>query len=180
LIPNTILSVPRIGTLNLHPAFLPYNRGWHTPTWAIAENTPYGATLHWVDEGMDTGPIAMQREIDVSIGETAHSLYRRVLDAEYELLRDALPLLVENQLPRIPQDGKATQHRKSDIEALRKLELSDAVTIGDLLRRLRALTTSRWDEAAWFEHEGVRYRVRLEMQREDSVARGIADQTKAA
>ena len=60
LIPSEILAIPAIGTLNLHPAYLPYNRGWHTPTWAIYEGTPFGATLHWVDKGVDTGDIALQ------------------------------------------------------------------------------------------------------------------------
>ncbi|MDQ4140918.1 MAG: hypothetical protein M3142_10380 [Bacteroidota bacterium] len=45
-IPNSILSIPKIGFINLHPAYLPYNKGWHTPSWGIIENTIYGAALH--------------------------------------------------------------------------------------------------------------------------------------
>ena len=48
IVPAEVLELPKIGTLNLHPAYLPYNRGWHTPSWAIADGTPYGATLHWI------------------------------------------------------------------------------------------------------------------------------------
>lgn len=35
IIPKNVLEIPKIGFLNLHPAYLPYNKGWHTPTWAI-------------------------------------------------------------------------------------------------------------------------------------------------
>src|SRR5687768_16752102 len=40
IFPPAVLSTPRLGVLNLHPALLPYNRGWHTATWAILEGTP--------------------------------------------------------------------------------------------------------------------------------------------
>ncbi|MCH7600390.1 MAG: hypothetical protein IH973_11595, partial [Myxococcales bacterium] len=43
------------------------------PSWAILENTPYGATLHWVEEGMDTGDIALQREVSVLPSDTAEN-----------------------------------------------------------------------------------------------------------
>ncbi|NOS67633.1 MAG: hypothetical protein HOO67_04695, partial [Candidatus Peribacteraceae bacterium] len=70
ILPPEILAVPSAGTLNLHPAFLPWNRGWHTPSWAILDGTPYGATLHWIDSGVDTGPIALQRQIEIQPTET--------------------------------------------------------------------------------------------------------------
>lgn len=37
IIPKTILDIPKVGFLNLHPAYLPYNKGWHTPSWAIID-----------------------------------------------------------------------------------------------------------------------------------------------
>ena len=49
LLPPEVLSIPSKGCLNLHPAYLPWNRGWHTPSWAILEDTPGGATLHWTN-----------------------------------------------------------------------------------------------------------------------------------
>src|ERR1700694_4543671 len=49
LVPESVLAVSGRGFLNLHPAYLPFNRGWHTPTWAILEGTPVGATLHFMD-----------------------------------------------------------------------------------------------------------------------------------
>ena len=78
IVPREVLEIPRHGVLNLHPAYLPYNRGWHTPSWAILEGTPIGATLHFMDEGIDTGQVVAQRRLDVLPGDTADSLYRRV------------------------------------------------------------------------------------------------------
>ncbi len=164
IVPQRVLALPKIGMLNLHPAFLPFNRGWHTPSWAIEEGTPYGATLHWMDEGVDTGDIAIQREIDVRESDTADSLYQRVLDLELQLFAEALPLIRENRVPRIPQQGDGTAHRKQELDDQRCLRLDDARTIRHTLRRLRALTTNSWDEAAYFEEGGQRYRVRVVIQ----------------
>ena len=166
IIPPEVLEIPRIGVLNLHPAYLPYNRGWHTPSWAIIEGTPYGATLHWVDEGLDTGDIALRREVPILPSDTAHTLYQRVLAAEAELFREAIPLMMSRALPRIPQTGKATTHRKEDLASIQHLNLEATAKVGDIVNLLRGLTTNRWDEAAWFEVDGVRYRIRVEIKRE--------------
>lgn len=160
LIPREILDIPSAGTLNLHPAYLPWNRGWNTATWAIEEGTPFGVTLHWVDEGLDTGDIALQRNIPVSPSDTAHSLYQRALQVEVELFREALPLLKANALPRIPQKQGATMHRKSDLSVLQHVDLQH-ITGESLLRRVRALQTNKSEEAAWFEKEGKRYHISL-------------------
>lgn len=166
IVPQAVLDIPRIGALNLHPAYLPFNRGWHTPSWAILEQTPYGATLHWIDAGMDTGDIALQREVKVQPDDTANSLYARVLTTEIELFEEAIPLIKSGQLPRVPQQGKGTEHVKADLDALRKLELNEQMSIDEVLRKIRALSTNRDDESAWFEVDGIRYFVRLSIQAE--------------
>jgi len=163
-----ILRLPRVGTLNLHPALLPFNRGWHTPSWAILENTPYGATLHWVDEGMDTGDIALQREVSVLPSDTADSLYARALAAELDVLREAIPLLKAGILPRMPQRGQGTTHVKAELDAVRRLDLEASMPVGDMLRIVRSLTTNRGGEAAWFELDGTRYLIQISIRRDVS------------
>lgn len=170
IMPPGVLSLPRIGTLNLHPAYLPFNRGWHTPSWAIKEGTPYGATLHWIDEGVDTGDIAVQRQIQVHSGDTADSLYQRVLELELQLFAEALPMIRKHRLPRIPQLGDGTAHRKQDLDAQRCLRLDEALPVRETLRRLRALTTNSWNEAAYFDEGGKRYRVRVVIQPDEERA----------
>ena len=170
IIPQAVLDIPKFGALNLHPAFLPYNRGWHTPSWAILEGTPYGATLHWIDAGMDTGDVALQRSVDVLASDTANTLYARVLAAEIEILRDAIPLLKSFSIPRVPQKGQGTEHIKSDLKRVRRLDLDERLPVREVLRRIRALTTNRDEEAAWFEIDGERYLVQLTIRKDHSAA----------
>lgn len=167
IVPKAVLDVPRHGMLNLHPAFLPFNRGWHTPSWAIFDGTPYGATLHFMDEGVDTGDIVHQRQIEVSPSDTADSLYQRVLRLEVEVFREAWPSLATFTYKRASQSGKAgTAHAKKDLAATQRLDLDAPVQPREFLRRLRALTTNSVKEAAFFTEAGKTYRVQVKIVEE--------------
>lgn len=169
IVPPAVLRLPRLGVLNLHPAYLPYNRGWHTASWAILEGTPIGATLHFMDEGVDTGDIVHQRQLAVEPGDTADILYRRVKQLELEVFREAWPSLEIGAAPRVPQPaGEGRAHSRPDLlrPEVRRIDCAATVRAGDLLRRLRALTTSDPAEAAYFEEDGARYRVRVSIERE--------------
>lgn len=166
--PDALLRAPAIGCLNLHPAWLPFNRGWHTPSWAIIDKTPYGATLHWIDSGIDSGDIAIRHRIEIEPSDTAHRLYQRVLQLEKDLLREAVPLMIEKRLPRVPQGPGGSTHTKRQLQGLQRLDLMRAAPTGEILDRLRALTTNRPEEGAYFEREGLRYYVRVEIEARES------------
>ena len=167
IVPREVLELSRIGCFNLHPAYLPWNRGWHTPSWTILERTRPGATLHWMAEGMDEGDIVVRRELDVRPEDTAHTLYQRILAVEEDVLQAAIPLLCGGRPPRLRQEQGGTRHVKADLETVRRLDLSEERKVGEMLDLLRALTTSRADEAAYFEHDGVRYCVRVDIRPQD-------------
>ena len=169
LFPPEALRLARVGVLNLHPAFLPYNRGWHTASWAILEGTPVGATLHFMDEGVDTGDIVHQRELAVLPDDTADTLYRRIKELELEVFQQAWPAVEGGAVRRLPQPRQAgSTHRREDLlrDEVRRIDLDVPVPAGDLLRRLRALTTNSPAEAAYVEVDGVRYRVQVTLHRE--------------
>ncbi len=164
IIPDEVLAIPRVGVTNLHPSLLPFNRGWHTPSWAILDETPAGVTLHFMDSGLDTGDIVAQVELEVRPYDTANSLYARLLDLEVSLFRESWPLLAGGDPPRRPQSKDAgTNHNRADLgtDAVRRIDLDSAEPTADILRRLRALTTNDPGEAAYFEHDGKRYRVQV-------------------
>jgi len=168
VIPKEVLEIPKRGVINLHPAYLPYNRGWHTPSWAIWEGTPYGATLHFMDEGIDTGDIIHQKQIEVLPDDTADSLYQRVKRLEFEVFQEAWPSIVSHTYTPKPQSPKeGTTHRRADIASIQPVDLNAQVKAGDLIRLLRALTTDNIKESAYFETDGKRYRMQLRISKED-------------
>lgn len=164
IVPEEVLSLPRFGVLNLHPAYLPYNRGWHTPSWAILEDTPAGATLHFMDETTDTGDIVHRKRLEISAGDTAHSLYARLKGLELEVFKDAWLQLVSGSFERKSQrPGAGSFHKREDLfdEAVQRIDLDAVMRAGDLIRRLRALTTSKVEEAAYYESDGRRFRLQV-------------------
>lgn len=162
LVPDDALAIPWWAWLNLHPAYLPYNRGWHTATWAMLDGTPAGATLHLMTPEVDAGPIVAQERIDVLPTDTAHSLYGRLLDLEFEVFARAWPAIAAGDRTVTEQDHtRATAHRRSDLDDdVRRIEPGDVA-------KIRALTTSDPAEAAFFEVGGKRYRVRIEIDEGD-------------
>lgn len=85
--------------INIHPALLPSFPGLHS--WAQALN--YGAkvagcTVHFVDEGMDTGPIIVQREVRIEENDSAESLHQRIQVEEHLAYPEALQLLAEKRI----------------------------------------------------------------------------------
>ena len=173
IVPAEVLAIPKVGVLNLHPAYLPYNRGWHTPSWALLDQTPIGATLHFMDEGLDTGDVIAQQELAVRPHDTADTLYRRLLTLEVELFKETWPLLETLAPPRKAQEGAGTSHKMSELFSaeIQALDLNSKQPTGEVLRKIRALTTSRIDEAAYYEVDGVRYRVQLSITAESENGR---------
>jgi methionyl-tRNA formyltransferase len=164
LVPREVLDLPAEGVLNLHPAYLPFNRGWHTPSWALLEGTPIGATLHFMDEGLDTGDIVHQRHLEVMPNDTADTLYRRLKALELKVFREAWPALRDRNYARRPQDPEAgTMHRRKDLfaDSVQRLDPSAQLPVSEVLLRLRALTTNQRGEAAYFDAGGRRYRVQV-------------------
>lgn len=167
IIPPELLSIPSEGVINLHPAFLPYNRGWHTPTWAILEGTPIGATLHFMTEEVDSGDIIYQEKLEVSPSDTAHTLYAKLKKLELEVFINAWPTLVEKSYQPVKQDlQKGTNHLRKDLfkPNVQNIQLGNHVAAEDLIRQLRALTTNDISEAAYFEKNGKRYRIQVKIE----------------
>ena len=99
-----LLGIPRSGTIGFHPAPLPENRGRAVIPWTILQRrTETGATLFWIDEGMDSGDVLGQARFGVAPDETAATLYAKHHAALRRLLDAAIPRLRDGSAPRTPQ-----------------------------------------------------------------------------
>lgn len=163
IIPKEVLEIPAVGFLNLHPAYLPYNKGWHTPSWAILEGTPYRATLHFMEEALDQGDIVHQKKMEISQKETADSLYQKVLDLEIEVFKEAIDDLVTLTPKRVPQTQKGTSHNKKDLQTIQEIDLEEKVDPLAFLNKLRALSTSKRAESAFVRVGNKKIGVRVEL-----------------
>nr|WP_254445169.1 formyltransferase family protein [Ruegeria arenilitoris] len=101
-----LLGIPRIGCLGFHPSALPRLRGRGVIPWTILlGERETGATLFWLGDGADTGPIADQRLIKIDPNqETAASLYAKQISALAEMLPPLVTRIAEGEIPSEPQD----------------------------------------------------------------------------
>jgi phosphoribosylglycinamide formyltransferase-1 len=109
---ENFLSVYKDRILNVHPSLIPSFcgdgfYGLHVHEAVLARgNKVTGATVHFVDEGTDTGPILMQKAVAVKCGDTPEVLQRRVMEeAEWEILPAAINAIANGKVTW--QDGKA-------------------------------------------------------------------------
>ena len=119
ILPRAILEIPKIACLNLHASLLPRWRGAAPIQAAIAAGDhETGMTVIYMDEGLDTGDILLQRKIDISPSETGATLHDRLAEIAPEALLESLRLLAAGNAPRISQDqALATYAPKLNREA---------------------------------------------------------------
>ncbi len=106
IIPNSLIEIPSIGTICYHPSLLPKHRGASAINWAIIQgDTRTGLTILWVDKGIDTGAILLQKEIDIAPHDTTGSLYfNKLFPMGIDAIAEAVELIKTGKAPKIPQD----------------------------------------------------------------------------
>jgi methionyl-tRNA formyltransferase len=107
IIPARLLTIPRLGWINLHASLLPRYRGAAPIHWAIANGeTITGLTTMQIDAGMDTGPTLLRRELEIGADETAPELAARMRAVGAELIADSLLRFDLGEISAAPQDEK--------------------------------------------------------------------------
>ena len=111
IIPPPVFNAPRFGSICYHPSLLPKYRGRTAINWALIRGeTVTGLTIFWLDKGIDTGPILLQKEVRVDPNDTTGTLYfNKLFPMGIEAIGEAVDLIKAGNPPRIVQDeSKAT------------------------------------------------------------------------
>ncbi|XP_059843833.1 mitochondrial 10-formyltetrahydrofolate dehydrogenase isoform X2 [Hypanus sabinus] len=108
-IPMDVINYPRHGSIIYHPSLLPRHRGAAAINWTLIHGDKMGGfTIFWADDGLDTGPILLQKQCDVDPNDTVDSLYNRFLYPEgITAMVEAVQLIADEKAPRItqPEEG---------------------------------------------------------------------------
>ncbi|MDS7594764.1 formyltransferase family protein [Agrobacterium tumefaciens] len=165
IIKKPLLGVAKLGFINTHPSLLPFNRGKNYNFWALVENSPFGVTLHKVDDGVDTGDIIAQQAITYDWTDTGKTLYEKAQSAMVELFERTWPRIRGGKFLAVPQlDELATFHRASELEMASKIVLDQHYRADELLNVLRARTFHP-HPGCWFEVDGQRYEISIEIKK---------------
>ncbi len=154
------------GCVNLHTAFLPNNRGAHPNVWSIAERTPAGASIHYIDKGVDTGNIIAREQLAVNLTDTGASLYVKLERLAFNLFKRVWPLIRSGQLHGIRQNKReGSFHMLRDLKDIDKIDLNRSYEAKQLINILRARTFPP-HAGAYYEENGQKIYLQLQLLEE--------------
>lgn len=106
IVPERVFNAPKYGSICYHPSLLPKYRGASAINWAVINGeTKTGLTIFWVDAGIDTGDILLQKEVEIGPEETTGEVYfNKLYPLGVEAVLEAVDLIAQGRAPRIPQD----------------------------------------------------------------------------
>ena len=104
ILPKEIISIPRLGCINVHASLLPQYRGAAPIQWAVLNgDKKTGVTTMYMDEGMDTGDMILKQEVDIGEEETTGELWERLASIGANLLVETLKQIEKGIAPRQKQ-----------------------------------------------------------------------------
>jgi methionyl-tRNA formyltransferase len=121
-VPQAVLDTPTHGSIQYHPSLLPRHRGPSAINWAIIHgDDTTGVTIFWPDEGLDTGPVLLAKEVEITADDTLGSLYfDKLFPIGVDATIEAVDLVRDGRAPRTEQDeSQATYEswaRREDAE----------------------------------------------------------------
>jgi len=138
ILPRDVLEIPRIASVNLHASLLPRWRGAAPIQAAIAAgDSETGITVIYMDEGLDTGDILLQRKTDILPTDTGGSLHNRLAQIiAPEALLESLQTLAKGDPPRIRQDNALSTYASKLTREDGKIDWSEPAEVVE--RKIRA------------------------------------------
>ncbi|XP_026083034.1 mitochondrial 10-formyltetrahydrofolate dehydrogenase-like [Carassius auratus] len=111
-IPMNVIDFPKHGSIIYHPSILPRHRGASAINWTLIEgDKKAGFSIFWADDGLDTGPILLQKECPVEPNDTVDTLYNRFLFPEgIKAMVEAVQLIADGKAPKIPQSEEGASY----------------------------------------------------------------------
>ncbi|MEZ0344528.1 MAG: methionyl-tRNA formyltransferase [Caldimicrobium sp.] len=111
ILPKEVLDIPKEGCWNIHLSLLPKYRGASPVQWALLEGEKEtGVTIMLMDEGMDTGPILLQKRLLIEEEDNAQTLLQKLSELSVPALKEALDLWKEGKLKPEPQSNEGVSY----------------------------------------------------------------------
>jgi methionyl-tRNA formyltransferase len=122
IVPEQALNIPTLGSIQYHPSLLPLHRGPSSINWPIIQgDEKTGLSIFWPDNGLDTGPILMQKEVAIKDDDTLGSLYfNHLFPMGVEAMLESVDLVRDGKAPKLVQDDSLATYegwcRAEDVE----------------------------------------------------------------
>jgi len=165
IIKEEVITNSNHGFVNTHPSLLPYNRGKHYNFWSLVEESPFGVSLHVVEQGIDNGSVVSQSKIEYDWEDTGESLYIKAKKEMVKLFQLTYPTLRNLEFSGSPQNlSKGSYHHSSEIDEASRLNLDSDIQTRKLLNLLRA-RTFEGKPGCNFKDKGIEYEIRINIKK---------------
>jgi formate--tetrahydrofolate ligase len=155
-VPQPIIDAPTKGTIQYHPSLLPLHRGPSSINWPIAWGSKQtGLSIFWPDEGLDEGPILMQKTVDIGPDETLGDVYfKKLFPLGVDAMMESVDLVRAGKAPRVAQDNSKKTYESWFKKADAQIDWSKPV--GDAYNLIRAANPA---PGAWAMLKGIEIQV---------------------
>lgn len=164
-----------LGVLNIHPSFLPLGRGSDPVIWSIINNDPSGVSIHWMDEGIDTGNVMVRHQVDRQALETGEALYNRIVAGYEPLFRVFWSDFVTSLMfGNFPSGTPQSQLETNEARSYKAKKRQDLIEVGNLrssyakfrpIKNMLALTHSEHNNMFLIGDDGEEYTVKLTLEK---------------
>ena len=138
LLKKEIFSSAKI-TVNFHPAYLPFNRGWYPHVFSFNNNTPFGVTLHQIEKKADTGAIWVRKKLYLKPLETLNEIYIRSQEEIVKLFKKNWKKISSGQIkPKKQIKVHNNYNSKKSVKQFDLIELQKNYLAKDLINQLRS------------------------------------------
>lgn len=136
-VPEEFLNAPTHGTFQYHPSLLPKHRGPSSINWPLIQGkSKTGLTIFWPDNGLDTGPVLLQKEVEIGENDTLGSIYfDKLFPMGVAAMMESLELVKQGKAPREAQDE--SQHTYESWCKAEDVELDWGKSVDEVYNMIR-------------------------------------------
>ena len=174
ILSKEIIDMFPMGIVNLHPAYLPHNKGWNPNVYPFIDGSPAGVAIHYMNEGIDSGPIIDREKVEVLSTDTGGILHQRLTRKLLELFKKNWPKLrmgTELAFWNNPIDYPV--HYRKDMREIEHINLDDYYLAGHLINIIRGNTYPPYPSAYFVDDDGQKIYMRMQLLREKDLEGGL-------
>jgi folate-dependent phosphoribosylglycinamide formyltransferase PurN len=110
IVRKKLIAIPSVGVLNAHMGLLPHYKGMNVLEWSLFNHDPLGITIHFIDEGIDTGDILLKKTIPIDMGDTIQSLRDKSIPISIDVLAEVISGLKNGAIRPVKQEEMGKQY----------------------------------------------------------------------
>lgn len=172
ILDERFLSLPKLDAINLHPGYLPYNKGFYYYVWALLDGTPAGVSMHKMTKEVDGGYIISQKRVIIENTDTGESIYKKHEEESIKLFEGTWPNIVSGSYKTYPHLHGGTRKSLKAFNSLLDIDPYKRYRAIDLINQIR-VTSHNETGGSRILIDGKEYSIKLQLEVTEKVRKAI-------